>query len=70
MTIILNNDHIAAHHLKQLKILDLGFNRFNGSILSYLTAITSLTTLIIDWNFIHDFNPTQGMLISMKSYLY
>ncbi|TXG64672.1 hypothetical protein EZV62_011666 [Acer yangbiense] len=49
-----------AHHLKQLKILDLGFNRFNGSILSYLTVITSLTTLIIDWNFIHDFNPSQG----------
>ncbi|KAK1570729.1 hypothetical protein Q3G72_006296 [Acer saccharum] len=55
-----------AHHLKQLKILDLGFNRFNGSILSYLTAITSLTTLIIDWNFIHDFNPTQGNLRNLE----
>ncbi|KAK1572211.1 hypothetical protein Q3G72_029165 [Acer saccharum] len=50
-----------AHHLKQLKILNLGDNSFNGSILPYVTSITSLTTLILRWNNLEDFNPTQGL---------
>ncbi|KAK4850275.1 hypothetical protein QYF36_005320 [Acer negundo] len=49
-----------AHHLKQLKILNLSGNRFDDSILSYLTAITSLTTLILNFSNLKDFNPTQG----------
>ncbi|KAK1581252.1 hypothetical protein Q3G72_004294 [Acer saccharum] len=49
-----------AHHLKQLKILNLGGNRFNCGILSYLTTITSLMTLILNFSNLKDFNPTQG----------
>ncbi|KAL5799237.1 hypothetical protein ACOSQ4_032121 [Xanthoceras sorbifolium] len=37
----------SRESLKQLKILDLGFNFFNSSILPYLTTLTSLRTLML-----------------------
>ncbi|KAK0593454.1 hypothetical protein LWI29_036953 [Acer saccharum] len=52
--------HDSFRSLKQLKMLNLGGNRFNSSILSYLTTTTSLTTLILKSNNLKDFNPRQG----------
>ncbi|KAL5836678.1 hypothetical protein ACOSQ3_013847 [Xanthoceras sorbifolium] len=46
--------------LKQLKILDLGSNNFNSSILPYLTTLTSLKTLKLGGNNLGDFNTKQG----------
>ncbi|KAK0584935.1 hypothetical protein LWI29_021135 [Acer saccharum] len=55
-----SRDPDSFRSLKQLKTLNLGGNRFSGSILSYLTTRTSLTTLILYSNNLEDFNPTQG----------
>ncbi|KAL5769589.1 hypothetical protein ACOSP7_013743 [Xanthoceras sorbifolium] len=41
-------------------ILDLGWNFFNSSILSYLTTLTSLKTLILRLNNLEDFNTEKG----------
>ncbi|KAL5769606.1 hypothetical protein ACOSP7_013760 [Xanthoceras sorbifolium] len=51
----------SRESLKQLKILDLGYNYFNSSILSYLTRLTSLKTLILRYNNLEDFNTEQGL---------
>ncbi|KAL5856590.1 hypothetical protein ACOSQ3_004048 [Xanthoceras sorbifolium] len=63
--LVLNNNQISGtlqelESLKQLKILDLGYNNFNSSILSYLTTLTSLKTLILKGNYLEDFNTKQG----------
>ncbi|KAL5769767.1 hypothetical protein ACOSP7_013921 [Xanthoceras sorbifolium] len=49
-----------SESLKQLKILDLGWNNFNSSILPCLTRLTSLRTLILGGNNLKDFNTKQG----------
>ncbi|KAL5799236.1 hypothetical protein ACOSQ4_032120 [Xanthoceras sorbifolium] len=51
----------SRESLKQLKILNLGWNNFNSSILSYLTRLTSLKTLILQGNNLKDFNTKQGL---------
>ncbi|KAL5836681.1 hypothetical protein ACOSQ3_013850 [Xanthoceras sorbifolium] len=48
--------------LKQLKILDLGNNNFNSSILPCLTTLTSLKTLILTDNNLEGFNTKQGLV--------
>ncbi|KDO65528.1 hypothetical protein CISIN_1g048227mg, partial [Citrus sinensis] len=45
-----NKTYDSFGSLKQLKILNLGDNRFNDSILRYLNTLTSLTTLILRFN--------------------
>ncbi|KAL5767173.1 hypothetical protein ACOSQ2_013956 [Xanthoceras sorbifolium] len=50
----------SRESLKQLKILDLGINNFNSSILPCLTRLTSLRTLILRRNNLEDFNKEQG----------
>ncbi|KAL5769576.1 hypothetical protein ACOSP7_013730 [Xanthoceras sorbifolium] len=50
----------SRESLKQLKILDLGGNYFNSSILPCLTRLTSLRTLILGDNNLGDFNTKQG----------
>ncbi|GAY61728.1 hypothetical protein CUMW_212230 [Citrus unshiu] len=47
--------------LKQLKILNLEDNLFNDSILPYLNTLTSLTTLILNYNFIEGSRTKQGI---------
>ncbi|KAL5800706.1 hypothetical protein ACOSQ3_032338 [Xanthoceras sorbifolium] len=54
------NSRAHQESLKQLKILDLGYNNFNSSILPYLTTLTSLRTLILQRNYLEDFNTKQG----------
>ncbi|GAY61726.1 hypothetical protein CUMW_212230 [Citrus unshiu] len=48
--------------LKQLKILNLEDNLFNDSILPYLNTLTSLTTLILNYNFIEGSRTKQGLV--------
>ncbi|GAY62756.1 hypothetical protein CUMW_220310 [Citrus unshiu] len=47
--------------LKELKILNLGFNFFDDSILPYLNTLTSLTTLILNFNSIEGSRTKQGI---------
>ncbi|KAH9715325.1 hypothetical protein KPL71_021009 [Citrus sinensis] len=51
----------SSGNLKQLKILNLGNNRLNDSILSYLNTLTSLTTLILCDNSIEGSRTKQGL---------
>ncbi|KAL5836703.1 hypothetical protein ACOSQ3_013872 [Xanthoceras sorbifolium] len=51
----------SRESLKQLKILDLGCNNFNSSILPCVTRLTSLKTLILQYNNLEDFNTEQGL---------
>ncbi|KAL9463092.1 hypothetical protein AB3S75_000988 [Citrus x aurantiifolia] len=48
--------------LKQLKMLNLGYNLFNDSILPYLNTLTSLTTLILGGNNIDGSRTKQGLV--------
>ncbi|KAL5732398.1 hypothetical protein ACOSQ2_032090 [Xanthoceras sorbifolium] len=58
----------SRESLKQLKILDLGLNNFNSSILSYMTRLTSLRTLILYDNNLEDFNTEQGAgLVNLRN---
>ncbi|KAH9667078.1 Receptor-like protein 13 [Citrus sinensis] len=48
--------------LKQLKMLNLGYNLFNDSILPYLNTLSSLTTLILAGNNIDGSRTKQGLV--------
>ncbi|XP_052300219.1 receptor-like protein 14 isoform X7 [Citrus sinensis] len=56
-----NRAYDSFGSLKQLKILDLGGNFFNDSILPYLNTLTSLTTLILSDNSIEGSRTKQGL---------
>ncbi|KAH9723268.1 Receptor-like protein 15 [Citrus sinensis] len=56
-----NKAYDSFGSLKQLKILDLGCNFFNDSILPYLNTLTSLTTLILYSNSIEGSGTMQGL---------
>ncbi|KAH9678449.1 Receptor-like protein 14 [Citrus sinensis] len=56
-----NKTYDSFGSLKQLKILNLGDNRFNDSILRYLNTLTSLTTLILRFNNIEGSRTKQGL---------
>ncbi|GAY62748.1 hypothetical protein CUMW_220260, partial [Citrus unshiu] len=56
-----NRAYDSFGSLKQLKMLNLGFNYFNDNILPYLNTLTSLTTLILNWNSIEGSRTKQGL---------
>ncbi|GAY31897.1 hypothetical protein CUMW_272690 [Citrus unshiu] len=56
-----NRAYDSFGSLKQLKMLNLAFNDFNDSILPYLNTLTSLTTLILNWNSIEGSRTKQGL---------
>ncbi|GAY59117.1 hypothetical protein CUMW_192110 [Citrus unshiu] len=56
-----NRAYDSFRSLKQLKMLNLGDNVFNDSILPYLNTLTSLTTLILSGNSIKGSRTKQGL---------
>ncbi|XP_052300926.1 receptor-like protein 1 isoform X43 [Citrus sinensis] len=58
-----NRAYDSFGSLKQLKMLNLGDNFFNDSILPYLNTLTSLTTLILSDNSIEGSRTKQGIYI-------
>ncbi|KAH9667149.1 hypothetical protein KPL70_020916 [Citrus sinensis] len=56
-----NRAYDSFGSLKQLKMLNLGDNFFNDSILPYLNTLTSLTTLILSDNSIEGSRTKQGL---------
>ncbi|KAH9667001.1 Receptor-like protein 14 [Citrus sinensis] len=56
-----NRAYDSFGSLKQLKILNLGFNFFIDSILPYLNTLTSLTTLNLRYNKIEGSRTKQGL---------
>ena len=52
--------------LRQLKMLNLGNNDFNDSILPYLNTLTSLTTLNLGYNSIEGSGTMQGIPIRFR----
>jgi hypothetical protein len=55
--------------LRNLRILDLGYNYFdNNSILQSLVVVTSLETLILTHNNLQGYFPAQGKFFYLISY--
>lgn len=67
MVPITNDFSFAANYnnngsLKQLKILNIGFNSFSESLVPLLTSLTSLTSLFLEGNNLGvGFKPMKGM---------
>ncbi|CBI36387.3 unnamed protein product, partial [Vitis vinifera] len=49
--------------LKKLEILNLGYNRFNKTIIKQLSGLTSLKTLVVSNNYIEGLFPSQELSI-------
>ncbi|KAH9715298.1 Receptor-like protein 13 [Citrus sinensis] len=61
-----NRAYDSFGSLKQLKMLNLGFNYVNDSILPYLNTLTSLTTLNLSYNKIEGSRTKQGIHIRFR----
>ncbi|KAH9667103.1 hypothetical protein KPL70_020901 [Citrus sinensis] len=59
-----NEAYGSIGSLKRLKILNLGSNNLNNSLLPSLTTITSLTTLRLRFCGIYGFKPNQGVSVA------